>query len=172
VGLVWSGRPGHNNDHNRSIALTEFSNVLSVPVQFVSLEKELRATDRLLLDDRRDILHFGDGLKDFADTAAVVELMDVVISVDTSVAHLAGAMGKKTWILLPCVPDWRWLLDRADSPWYPTATLFRQPAVGDWASVIGRVESELRNLGRRGVGAGSALIDAGRLVDRRPSGAC
>ena len=82
-------------------------------------------------------------MKDFADTAALVELMDVVVTVDTSVAHLAGAMGKAVWILLPFNPDWRWLLDREDSPWYPTARLFRQPAIGDWASVIDRVREEL-----------------------------
>ena len=86
---------------------------------------------------------FAGDLRDFAETAALVEHMDVVVTVDTSVAHLAGAMGKPTWILLPFNPDWRWTLDREDSPWYPTARLFRQPAIGDWASVIIRVRDEL-----------------------------
>jgi len=80
--------------------------------------------------------HFGDQLRDFSDTAALVSLMDVVVTVDTSVAHLAGAMGKPVWILLPFAPDWRWMLERADSPWYPTARLFRQPKIGDWQSVF------------------------------------
>ncbi|HKA46355.1 MAG TPA: tetratricopeptide repeat protein [Burkholderiales bacterium] len=141
VGLTWAGRPGHKNDHNRSIPLVEFEKLLSGRAQFVSLQKELRPADRAALEARRDILHFGDELKDFADTAALVELMDVVVSVDTSVAHLAGAMGKRVWLLLPFAPDWRWLLQRDDSPWYPTATLLRQPTIGDWASVIERARS-------------------------------
>jgi ADP-heptose:LPS heptosyltransferase len=96
-----------------------------------------------LLASRADVRHFGGELADFADTAALVELMDVVVTVDTSVAHLAGAMGKAVWILLPFNPDWRWLLDREDSVWYPSARLFRQPAIGDWASAIRRLCEEL-----------------------------
>ena len=99
---------------------------------------------RPLLASRADLRHVGDELQDFADTAALVELMDVVVTVDTSVANLAGAMGKPVWILLPFNPhDWRWMLDREDSIWYPTARLFRQPAAGDWASVVRRVGGEL-----------------------------
>lgn len=83
-------------------------------------------------------------IRDFADTAALIQNLDLVISIDTAVAHLAGALGKPVWTLLPFVPDWRWLLDREDSPWYPTMRLFRQPSPGDWHSVISRVGEELR----------------------------
>lgn len=149
VGLAWSGRIAHGNDRNRSIALAKMSRLLTPGAQFVSLQKDLRAGDKPVLDERTDILHFGDELDDYADTAALIELMDVVIAVDTSVAHVAGAMGKTTWILLPFNPDWRWLLDREDSPWYPTARLFRQPAHGDWDAVLEGVARALRQLGGR-----------------------
>jgi ADP-heptose:LPS heptosyltransferase len=90
------------------------------------------------------VKHFGEELKDFMDTAGLVANMDLVISVDTSVAHLAGALGKPLWVLLPFSPDWRWLLEREDSPWYSSARLFRQPKLGDWESVITRVSQELK----------------------------
>jgi ADP-heptose:LPS heptosyltransferase len=95
-----------------------------------------------LAADRR-ITDLGSHFDDFSDTAAVIAQLDLVIAVDTSVAHLAGALGKPVWILLPFCPDWRWLLDRADSPWYPTARLFRQPCINDWDSVIAQVSREL-----------------------------
>ena len=116
-------------------------------MQWVSLQKDVRTIDTDLLA-ATSITHCGHELNDFADTAALVELMDLVIAVDTSVAHLAGAMGKTVWMLLAFNADWRWLLDREDSVWYPTARLFRQPAVDDWTSVIDRVRDELvRHLG-------------------------
>jgi ADP-heptose:LPS heptosyltransferase len=90
-----------------------------------------------------ELLHFGDELQDFADTAGLCELMDIIISVDTSVAHLGGALGRPTWVLLPFCPDWRWLLERSDSPWYPSMTLYRQTARGDWDSVINRLHHDL-----------------------------
>ncbi|MGE0372020.1 MAG: tetratricopeptide repeat protein [Gammaproteobacteria bacterium] len=146
TGLAWSGRPAFRNDYNRSIRPTEFIPLLAVDATFVSLHQELRDRDRELLASCPQIRHYGAELNDFDDTAALIESLDLVISVDTSVAHLAGALGKPTWILLPYTPDWRWLLDREDSPWYPGARLFRQPRPGDWDSVIQRVAGELRRL--------------------------
>ena len=143
VGLTWSGSATHKNDHNRSIPLSEMLPLVSGRAEWVSLQKDMRATDADVLASRTDIRHFGERVRDFADTAAFIELMDVVVTVDTGVAHLAGAMGKAVWILLPFNPDWRWLVDREDSPWYPTARLFRQPAIDDWASVIHRVRDAL-----------------------------
>jgi len=143
IGLVWSGRPSHINDMNRSIPLTRLAPMLrETPLTFVSLQNEVRNTDAALLDEL-PLVHFGPSLTDFADTAAVIAHLDLVISVDTAAAHLAGAMGKPVWILLPFAPDYRWMLDRIDSPWYPTARLFRQPAIGDWDSVISAVRQAL-----------------------------
>jgi len=147
VGLVWSGKPTHKNDHNRSIALARLAPLLLKPgFQFVSLQKEIRDADRAALRKFPALLRLDDALADFADTAAVVAALDLVITVDTAVAHLAGAMGKPVWILLPAIGDWRWLLERDDSPWYPSARLFRQPHIGDWGSVIARVGRELAAL--------------------------
>src|SRR5215212_41149 len=140
IALAWAGSAAHANDRNRSIALSQLAPLLSVEqASFVSIQRELRNEDSDLLARAPRLMHIGDALDAFEDTAAVAALVDVVISVDTSVVHLAGAMGRPTWILLPFCPDWRWMLERDDSPWYPTARLFRQPALGDWDSVIGRV---------------------------------
>ncbi|MCC6301621.1 MAG: tetratricopeptide repeat protein [Gammaproteobacteria bacterium] len=144
IGIAWSGRPAFRNDHNRSIRLEGFLPLLTDAATFVCLQKELRDHDRELLARHPWIRYVGAELNDFGDTAALVECLDLVISVDTSVAHLAGALGKPTWILLPYHPDWRWLLDREDSPWYSGVRLFRQPRPGDWDSVIARVAAELR----------------------------
>lgn len=146
VGLVWSGSPLHLNDVNRSIPLADFSALLCDGVAFYSLQPELRDSDRAALDAHPELRHFGSELRQFTDTAALIEAMDVVITVDTSVAHLAGTMGKPVWILLSATPDWRWMLGRDDSPWYPTVRLFRQPAVGDWPSVLDRVRAALAGL--------------------------
>ncbi len=143
AGLVWCGSASHNNDRNRSIALEVLLPMLHEGVEWISLQKDLREEDAGVLASRPDILHAGEQLGSFADTAALIELLDIVVTVDTSVAHLAGAMGKTVWILLPFNADWRWLLDRDDSPWYPSARLFRQPAMGDWRSVIARVRAAL-----------------------------
>jgi tetratricopeptide (TPR) repeat protein len=145
IGLVWSGNPAHINDCNRSIPLEALLPLLDVGARFVSLQKDVRPADQAILDQRNDILDLGPELKSFADTAAVVSHLDLVISVDTSVSHLAGALGRPVWILLPYAPDWRWLLHRTDSPWYPTARLFRQSETRHWKTVIGHVCAELRS---------------------------
>ena len=147
IGLVWSGGRQHRNDRNRSIALRDLVEYLPPQYQYVSLQKETRQSDEDALGSRDDILRFDGQLNDFADTAALCQLMDVVVSVDTSVAHLAGAMGKPVWVMLPYVPDWRWRLDREDSAWYPSARLFRQEKAGDWPGVLGRVQSALLRTG-------------------------
>ncbi len=151
VGLVWCGNPYHLNDPHRSIPLADLLKHLPSGVQYVSLQKEVRDIEKPLLHDNEELVHFGDELRDFADTAALADLMDLVISVDTSVAHLCGALGKRTWVLLPFCPDWRWQLDRTDSPWYPSATLYRQPAPSEWERVLKAVGFELeRTLGLAG----------------------
>lgn len=143
VGLAWSGNPNHDNDHNRSLPLRALTSILDLDATFVSLQKDLRPDDGAALLEQTDIVDFADKLTDFAETAAVVSCLDLVITVDTSVAHLAGALGRPTWILLPYTPDYRWLLDRDDSPWYPSARLFRQSESRDYASVIDRVRTDL-----------------------------
>jgi tetratricopeptide (TPR) repeat protein len=144
VGVVWSGSTTHKKDHGRSILLANFMQLMPADYQYVSLQKEVRGVDRPAIESHTNIRYFGEELNDFADTAALCDLMDVVISVDTSVAHLGGALGKQTWVLLPFSPDWRWLLDRDTSPWYPTARLFRQQKIGDWGGVMERVSQELQ----------------------------
>ena len=143
MGIVWSGSTALKND-KRSMTLADMLPLLRPWADWVSLQKELREDDRALLEARPEIRHFGSELNDFSDTAALVDLMDAVVTIDTSVANLAGAMGKTMWILLPFNPhDWRWLLERDDSDWYPTARLIRQPKVDDWASTVARVDAEL-----------------------------
>ena len=146
IGLAWSGAQTHKNDHNRSIPLDLLHPFLDLDLEFHCLQKEIRAADINLLEQYCRIQTYENDLNDFSDTAALVAQMDLVISVDTSVAHLAGALGKPVWILLPFVPDYRWLMEREDSPWYPTARLFQQPQIGDWTSVISTVATELKKL--------------------------
>lgn len=143
VGLVWSGNARHERDRERSISLRGLLPLLDAAASFVSLQKEVRPEDLAVLKQRGEILQAGDDLGDFADTAALVAELDLVVSVDTSVAHLAGALGKPVWILLTHVPDWRWLLARNDSPWYPSARLFRQDRSGAWDSTVLRVRDAL-----------------------------
>jgi tetratricopeptide (TPR) repeat protein len=141
VGLVWAGNPEHENDHNRSIPFARLKPLLALDgISRFSLQVGPRSAD---LAGVAGITDLAPSLQDFGDTAAAIDALDLVITVDTSVAHLAGAMGKPVWLLLPYVPDWRWLLDRADTPWYPTMRLFRQVRRGDWDEVIGRVAEEL-----------------------------
>jgi tetratricopeptide (TPR) repeat protein len=143
VGLAWSGSQGLRND-KRSATLAAVLPLARAGIEWVSLQKEVPAADAALLAAHPEIRDVSAALGDFAETAALAGLLDLVVTVDTSVAHVPGALGKPVWILLPHVPhDWRWLLDREDSVWYPTARLFRQPAPGDWASVVRRVDAEL-----------------------------
>ena len=142
VGLVWSGNPRHSNDRNRSLPLAALAKLLNVDAQFVSLQKDPRVTDKQILIGL-DMLDMTEKLSDFEETAALISCLDVVVTVDTSVAHLAGGLGCPVWILLPYRPDFRWLLGREDSPWYPTARLFRQDERRDYASVIDRICDEL-----------------------------
>ena len=150
VGLVWAGNPNHRNDHNRSIPLETLLPLLDAKAQFFSLQKEVRPHDQALLRERTDIIDLGSELRSFAETAAVIQNLDLLISVDTSVAHLAGALGRPVWIFLPYLPDWRWLLMRTDSPWYPTARLFRQSETRDWQSVVHQASAALQAFGQHG----------------------
>ena len=138
IGLVWKA-----GTEARSVPLAGMLGLVSGNHQFFALQTEVSAADREILDSRKDFLHLTAGLRNFAD-APLVELMDLVITADTSMAHLAGALGKPVWVLLPFNPDSRWMLGRPDSPWYPTVRLFRQPAPGDWGSVLGRVSDALK----------------------------
>jgi tetratricopeptide (TPR) repeat protein len=145
VGLAWSGNQEHTNDHNRSIPLETLKPLLELPFEFHSLQKEYKQKDRMFLADLPKLRDHHRKLTDFSETAAVMDEMDLIISVDTSAAHLAGALGKPVWILLPFVPDYRWLLDRSDSPWYPTAVLLRQPQNGNWKAVIEEVVKRIQS---------------------------
>ena len=143
VGIAWAGNPAQRNDHNRSMAFRHFAPLLEMDFEFHCLQKDLRPGDREALARFARLRRWDDELRDFADTAALANALDLVISVDTSIAHLAGALGRPTWILLTAMADYRYLLDRDDSPWYPTARLFRQARVGDWDAVVERVRLEL-----------------------------
>ena len=146
VGLVWAGNANHKNDFNRSTSLRLMSRILDVDATFISLQKDPRSDDRAALLERTDIIDLTADLTDFNETAALVSCLDLIITVDTSVAHLAAALGRPTWILLPYLPDYRWLLDRDDSPWYPTVRLFRQSKSRDYSEVLDRVRDELLTL--------------------------
>jgi tetratricopeptide (TPR) repeat protein len=142
IGLAWSGAAAHANDHNRSIPLALLAPLLALDAEFISLQAQYRDADRATLKADGRIADFSAGLDDFADTAALAQQLDLVISVDTSVAHLAGALGKPVWILLPDDPDYRWGAQGEATPWYPTARLFRQSTPGDWDSVIAEVAAQ------------------------------
>jgi tetratricopeptide (TPR) repeat protein len=154
VGLAWAGSPTHGNDRQRSIPLREFQALLTQSqgaaggreIEFVALVNELRRRDWDTLAQAPRLQFFGEALEDFDDTAALAELCDVVVSVDTSAAHLAAALGKPTWLLLPQVPDWRWMLGREDSPWYPGLRVLRQREPGNWSEVLAQVQAGLQDL--------------------------
>jgi len=143
LGLAWSGSTWGRNAR-RSLTLGEFLPSLPARVEGVCLQKALREIDREVLQAQPNLRFFGESIADFSDTAALCDSVDLVVSVDTSVAHLAAAMGRPTWILLPHAADWRWLLDRSDSPWYPSVRLYRQHAPGDWSQVLARLRADLR----------------------------
>ncbi|AKZ63026.1 hypothetical protein F506_10405 [Herbaspirillum hiltneri N3] len=147
VGFVWAGNPEHGNDRKRSIPLDIFAPLFNTPgVQFFSIQKGLATPELAKLPKELPVYNIGDSFNDFADTAAAMANLDLIISVDTSVVHLAGALGRPTWTLLAHTPDWRWLNEREDSPWYPSMRLFRQQTRNDWPTVISKVASELATL--------------------------
>jgi tetratricopeptide (TPR) repeat protein len=144
VGMVWRGNPKHSNDANRSMPFELYRRICEVPgCEFVCLQIKLNETESAYFASNPACVDLTEQIADFSDTAAIISQLDVVVTVDTSVAHLAGAMGKPVWLLLPFSPDWRWLLDRDDSPWYPGMRLFRQPAIGDWLGVVVSVSEQL-----------------------------
>ncbi len=154
VGLAWAGNPTHHNDVARSIRLEELIHLLAVPgVTFYSLQKVMPAHDDACVRARAKLVNPGgppeEVLKDFLATAGVIAQLDLVIAVDTAVAHLAGALAKPVWTLLPFAPDWRWFRDREDTPWYPTMRLFRQEERNQWEPVIERVAKELELLKKK-----------------------
>ena len=147
VGIVWAGSSTHKNDRNRSCSLEQFLGLTQIPsIRLYALQKGSAANQLRELTDNTLITNIADQLDDFADTAAAIENLDLVISVDTAVLHLSGAMGKPVWALLPFVPDFRWMLNRTDTPWYPTMKLFRQNKLGRWDDVFARVTSQLKKL--------------------------
>jgi len=144
VGLVWCGRPTHPNDRRRSVRLARLAPLAAIEgVRFISLQKPMLQPDADALPLFPGMSDLSAELREFDDTAALIANLDLVVTVDTSVGHLSGALGKPTWIMLPKASDWRWLLGRSDSPWYPTVRLFRQAAPGDWDRVIHEVATAL-----------------------------
>ena len=146
VGFAVAGNPDHNEDRRRSISLPVFAPLFGVEADFYFFQLTVSPEERVRLAHHPNVQLQGQHLSDFSQTAALIENLDLVIAVDTAVVHLAGAMGKPVWVLLSYCPDHRWLLGRTDSPWYPTARLFRQPTLGDWGRVIDEVASALREL--------------------------
>lgn len=144
IALAWAGHAHHANDRNRSIALELLTPLFAVNgVSFVSIQRELRGNDTDVLARYQNVHHLGDRLADMSDTAAIMTLTDLTLVVDTSVAHLAGSLCRPLWVMLPFAPDWRWTLTGESSPWYPQARLFRQPAIGDWTSVVATLRDAL-----------------------------
>jgi tetratricopeptide (TPR) repeat protein len=144
IGLVWAGNPKHKNNYDRSCSLEVFRPLTQCEnISFYSLQKGEAGKQAKNSFEGMNFIDYMDEVHDFADTAALIENLDLIVSVDTAVAHLAGALGKQVWTLLPFAPDWRWMLNREDSPWYPTMRLFRQPSPGDWKSVIDKIKDEL-----------------------------
>jgi ADP-heptose:LPS heptosyltransferase len=162
VGVAWRGSQAHKDDDRRSIDFAAFAEALSPACEFVSLQDRHRPEDAALLAASR-VRDVGHCLADFSDTAALCAAVDLVVTVDTSIAHLAGALGKPAWILLPAKPDWRWLLERADSPWYPSARLIRQQPGDSWAGALAQVRAGLDAMAssaKRRTGMDSLLLSS------------
>jgi hypothetical protein len=148
IGVIWAGRPTHNNDRNRSALLADFLPIANVPgIALLALQKGPTTGQAGSYYGRAPLINVGAEIRDYDDTMAILENIERLVTVDTSVAHLAGAMGRPVWIMLPKAPDWRWLREREDSPWYPTVRLFRQSEVRRWDDVAGRVAACLRDVG-------------------------
>jgi hypothetical protein len=146
IGVVWGGNPEFEGDKTRSIGLAPLTPLLSTPgFQFISIQKDLRPGDAEILQKIPQVIHLGDKLADFSDTAAIMSLLDLIISSDTAPVHLAGALGCPVWVLLQRSPDWRWMLERDDNPWYPSARLFRQATAGDWVGLVDQVIAALNS---------------------------
>lgn len=144
VGIVWGGKATHRNDRNRSCAFDRFLALTAVPgTRFVSLQKGPKVAEMAEASCPALVADAGSHFEDFADAAAAIRELDLVLTVDTAVAHLAGALGKRCWVLIPFAPDWRWMMKRTDSPWYPSLTLYRQDAPGNWDGVFERIRSDL-----------------------------
>ncbi|MEE9604259.1 MAG: tetratricopeptide repeat protein [Candidatus Scalindua sp.] len=144
IGIVWAGNPKHKDDRKRSCSLADFAPLANIPgLVFYSLQKEPASTEACNPPENMKLINLENELNDFADTAAVIANLDLVISVDTAVAHLAGGLGKPVWNLLFFSPDWRWLRNRNDSSWYPGMRLFRQTRLNDWAGVFEQVKKAL-----------------------------
>jgi hypothetical protein len=147
VGISWQGSPTNINDRNRSIELQHFLDILNIEnVKFFSLQKNTGQKQIVKNSLSQKIVDWSNDFNQFTDTSALIQNLDLVISVDTSIAHISGSMGKPTLVLLEKIPDFRWMLDRKDSPWYPAIKLFRQQNQGDWQTVISEVKKELENL--------------------------
>ena len=145
IGIVWAGRPTHNNDRRRSVRLADFAPLAALPgISLIALQKGPAATEAGGYFGRAPLINIGAEIGDYDDTMALLECLDLVVTVDTSVAHLAAALGRPVWVLLPTAPDWRWLLGRSDTPWYPTVRLFRQADARQWAPVLHQVAAALR----------------------------
>ena len=147
IGLAWTGRPTHPNDRRRSMALVQLQALGNAgPAAFVSLQKPMPARDLESLKLFPGMTDFSEDLTDFGETAALMENLDLIITVDTAVGHLAGALGKLAWVLIPKAADWRWLLEREDTPWYPTVRLFRQQKPGAWDEPLDKVRGALTTM--------------------------
>ncbi len=146
VALVWAGRPTHFNDANRSMSLAQLAPLAQSGATFVAIQKGPSETQAAEPPEGMSLVSLSSEIADFEDTAAILSVADLLISVDSSPIHLAGAMGRPVWVMLPFVPDWRWLMGRNDTPWYPSMRLYRQPARGDWASVTAAMARDLREL--------------------------